>query len=89
MSWSLSASGHCADVDAEAALAGKLREVLTAEGAGASSAVIYTSNHGTINLLEPIADESAAAEEAPQADESLPPSVEVPLAEAGTEADPF
>lgn len=81
MSWSLSASGHSPDQDAERSFLDRLRAALTHEHAGASSATVYTQHHGQVNLLtedQTTADESARP--------TAPTATVTPLATAGIEA---
>lgn len=71
MSWSLSTSGHTASEADEASLVDDLRTVLTSEYAGTSTAVMYTSHHGTVNLLEqPSTDSQTIPYESGGGDES-------------------
>jgi len=51
VSWSLSASGHCPDQDAERTFLDELHATLADPVAGAGSATIYTQYHGQVNLL--------------------------------------
>jgi hypothetical protein len=56
VTYSLSASGHTGSEADEAALIADLRIVFGSEYSGASAATIYTSHHGTVNLMEPVPD---------------------------------
>lgn len=49
MTWSLNASGHAKDAEAEAELIDALRSGFAESGA--SSATITTQHHGSVNLL--------------------------------------
>jgi hypothetical protein len=52
MTWSLSASGHADDKDAERALINKLRDAVQSDEVKAGHAHLNSQHHGSVNLLE-------------------------------------
>jgi hypothetical protein len=51
MTWTLTASGHCDDADAEAALIDALTGTTSTDAYGCTSAMLGTQHHGRVDLL--------------------------------------
>lgn len=54
MTWSVSLSGHCDNAEDEAAMIAKLRDAVASldQAAGISTANVYSSYNGVVNLLD-------------------------------------